>query len=92
MSYSLLLFLIGLIGFLINRRSFINLLLSLEVMLLATSLVFLLSSYSNDDLFGLPYGLFIIAIAAAESALGLAILVAFYRLRGSIGFSTQDIS
>jgi NADH-ubiquinone oxidoreductase chain 4L len=88
MSYSLLLFLIGLVGFLINRRSFINLLLSLEVMLLATTLVFLQSSYSNDDLIGLPYGLFIIAIAAAESALGLAILVAFYRLRGSITFAS----
>jgi len=88
MSYSLLLFLIGLVGFLINRRSFINLLLSLEVMLLATTLIFLQSSYSNDDLIGLPYGLFIIAIAAAESALGLAILVAFYRLRGSITFAS----
>jgi NADH-ubiquinone oxidoreductase chain 4L len=88
MSYSLLLFLIGLVGFLINRRSFINLLLSLEVMLLATTLVFLQSSYTNDDLIGLPYGLFIIAIAAAESALGLAILVAFYRLRGSITFAS----
>ena len=88
MSYSLLLFLIGLVGFLINRRSFINLLLSLEVMLLATTLIFLQSSYSNDDLIGLPYGLFIIAIAAAESALGLAILVAFYRLRGSITFTS----
>jgi len=88
MSYSLLLFLIGLVGFLINRRSFINLLLSLEIMLLATTLVFLQSSYTNDDLIGLPYGLFIIAIAAAESALGLAILVAFYRLRGSITFAS----
>nr|YP_005352675.1 NADH dehydrogenase subunit 4L [Gigaspora rosea]AFD04117.1 NADH dehydrogenase subunit 4L [Gigaspora rosea] len=84
MTNSLVLYLLGLLGFLINRRSFINLLLSIELMLLATTLVFLESSYFFDDLIGLPFGLFIIAIAAAESAIGLGVLVAYYRLRGSI--------
>jgi len=84
MTNSLVLYLLGLLGFLINRRSFINLLLSIELMLLGSTLVFLESSYSFDDLIGLPFGLFIIAIAAAESAIGLGILVAYYRLRGSI--------
>ena len=53
-------------------------------MLLAVTLLIILSSFSFDDILGQTYGIYIIAIAGAESAIGLGILVAYYRLRGSI--------
>ena len=59
-------------------------LISIEIMLLAITLLILLSSYNFDDILGQTFAIYIIAIAGAESAIGLAILVAFYRLRGTI--------
>ncbi|RYE13581.1 MAG: hypothetical protein EOP34_08525 [Rickettsiales bacterium] len=59
-------------------------LISLEIMLLAITFMILISSVGFDDILGQVYAIYIIAIAAAESAIGLAILVAFYRLRGSV--------
>jgi len=53
-------------------------------MLLAITLLILISSLAFDDILGQIYAIYIIAIAGAESAIGLAILVAFYRLRGSV--------
>jgi NADH-ubiquinone oxidoreductase chain 4L len=53
-------------------------------MLLAITFLILVSSFSFDDVLGQTYAIYIISIAGAESAIGLAILVAFYRLRGSI--------
>lgn len=59
-------------------------LISIEIMLLAVTLLILISSLGYDDILGQIYAIYIISIAGAESALGLAILVAFYRLRGSV--------
>jgi len=88
MFLSLTLFLIGLLGFLLNRRNILLLILILELMLLAVTVLILQSSLSFDDILGQTYGIYVIAIAGAESAIGLGILVAFYRLRGSIGISS----
>nr|YP_010033055.1 NADH dehydrogenase subunit 4L [Tuber calosporum]QOW39560.1 NADH dehydrogenase subunit 4L [Tuber calosporum] len=85
MSISLLLFLIGTLGFVLNRKNIILMLISIEIMLLAITFLILVSSLSFDDILGQTYAIYIIAIAGAESAIGLGILVAFYRLRGSIG-------
>lgn len=84
MNLSLILFLIGVLGFVLNRKNIILMLISIEIMLLAITLLILVSSSSFDDIFGQGFAIFIISIAGAESAIGLAILVAFYRLRGSI--------
>jgi NADH-ubiquinone oxidoreductase chain 4L len=84
MNLSLTLFLIGILGFVLNRKNIILMLISIEVMLLAVTLLVLVSSYSFDDVLGQTYSIYIIAIAGAESAIGLGILVAYYRLRGSI--------
>jgi NADH-ubiquinone oxidoreductase chain 4L len=84
MNLSLILFLIGVLGFVLNRKNIILMLISIEIMLLAITLIILVSSVSFDDILGQSYAIFIISIAGAESAIGLAILVAFYRLRGSI--------
>jgi NADH-ubiquinone oxidoreductase chain 4L len=84
MNLSLLLFLIGILGFILNRKNIILMLISIEIMLLAITLLVIMSSFSFDDILGQTFSVYIIAIAGAESAIGLGILVAYYRLRGSI--------
>ena len=84
MSLSIVLFLIGLLGFVLNKKNIIMMLISIEIMLLAVTFLILVSSLSFDDILGQTFSIYIIAIAGAESAIGLGILVAFYRLRGSI--------
>ena len=84
MNLSLILFLIGILGFVLNRRNIILMLISIEIMLLYITFLILLGSLSFDDILGQTYAIYIISIAGAESAIGLGILVAFYRLRGSV--------
>ena len=84
MNLSLILFLIGILGFVLNRRNIILMLIFIIIMLLAITFLILLASLSFDDILGQTYAIYIISIAGAESAIGLGILVAFYRLRGSV--------
>ena len=84
MNLSMVLFLIGILGFILNRKNIILMLISIEIMLLAVTLLIILSSFSFDDILGQTFAIYIITIAGAESAIGLGILVAYYRLRGSI--------
>ena len=63
------------------------LLISLEIMLLAVNLNFVFSSVFYDDFLGQFYSFFLLTVAAAETALGLALLVVYYRLRGGIAVS-----
>ena len=84
MRFSLVLFLIGILGFVLNRKNIILMLIAIEIMLLAITFLILVSSLSFDDILGQTFSVYVIAIAGAESAIGLGILVAFYRLRGSI--------
>jgi len=84
MNISLILFLIGVLGFVLNRKNIILMLISIEIMLLAITFLILVSSFSFDDILGQTYAIYIISIAGAESAIGLAILVAFYRLNSSL--------
>lgn len=79
MTLSLVLFLVGILGFVLNRKNIILMLISIEMMLLAVTLLVIVSSFSFDDIVGQTYSIYIIAIAGAESAIGLGILVAFYR-------------
>ena len=87
MRFSLILFLIGILGFVLNRKNIILMLISIEIMLLSITFLILLSSLSFDDILGQTFSVYVIAVAGAESAIGLGILVAFYRLRGSIAIS-----
>lgn len=84
MNLSLILFLIGILGFVLNRKNIILMLISIEIMLLAITFLILISSLNFDDIIGQTFAIFIISVAAAESAIGLGLLVAFYRLRGTI--------
>jgi NADH-ubiquinone oxidoreductase chain 4L len=82
MNLSLFLFLIGILGFIINRKNIILMIISIEIMLLAITLLILISSFNFDDNVGQTFSVYIISIAGAESVVGLSILVAYYRLRG----------
>lgn len=84
MNLSLILFLIGVLGFVLNRKNIILMLISIEIMLLSITFLILITSLSFDDILGQTYAIYIIAIAGAESAIGLGILVAFYRLNHSL--------
>jgi len=84
MNLTLTLFLIGLLGFILNKKNILIMLISIEIMLLAITFLILISSLNIDDIVGQTYAIYIIVVAGAESAIGLGIVVAFYRLRGSI--------
>ena len=89
MNLSLFLFLIGILGFILNRKNIILMIIAIEIMLLAVTLLVLISSFSFDDGLGQTFSIFIISIAGAESVIGLSILVAYYRLRGTISLSAE---
>jgi NADH-quinone oxidoreductase subunit K len=80
----LILFLIGLSGLMLNRRNLIIMLMSIELMLLAVNLNFITFSIFLDDITGQLFALFVLTVAAAESAIGLAIVVCYFRIRNSI--------
>ena len=88
MGLPFVLFLIGVLGFVLNRRNLILLLISIELILLAVTLMVLISADQYNDATGQTFGVYIIVVAGAESAIGLGILVAYYRLRGTIALST----
>jgi NADH:ubiquinone oxidoreductase subunit K len=84
LAVSMILFLLGIWGIFFNRKNILIMLMSIELMLLAVNLNFLLFSVYLDDLLGQLFALLILTVAAAESAIGLALLVVYYRIRGTI--------
>lgn len=84
MNLTLILFLIGILGFVLNRKNIILMLISIEIMLLAITFLILVSSLNIDDIIGQTFAIYIIVVAGAESAIGLGILVAFYRFLSSL--------
>lgn len=85
-----LLFTIGIFGIFLNRKNMIVILMSIELMLLAVNINFVTFSSYLNDLSGQVFTMFILTVAAAEAAIGLAILVVFFRNKGSI--AVEDIS
>jgi len=81
---SFILFLIGLLGVIFNLKNMIKIILSLEIMLLAINLNFIIFSILNDDLVGQVFALYILTIAAAETSIGLSLIVRLFRIRGYI--------
>jgi len=81
---SFVLFLLGVLGIILNRKNIILIFIAIELILLAVNLNFIVFSVFLDDLLGQVFSLLILTIAAAESAVGLAIVVIYYRVRGSI--------
>ena len=77
-------FFIGLFGIVLNRKNILNIIMSIELLLLSVNLNFAIFSVYLDDIIGQIFVIFILTIAAAESAIGLAIITVFYRLKNSI--------
>lgn len=84
LNIAIILFLIGVLGLVLNRKNILITLMSIELMLLAINLNFVIFSIYLDDITGYVFVLFILTIAAAESAIGLAILTIYYRLKNNI--------
>ena len=83
-NISLLLFLISILGIFLNQKNILVMLMSLEMMFLTISFSLVFSSIYLDDIIGQIFSLLILTIAAAESSIGLAILVIYYRVRSNI--------
>lgn len=81
MDLALILFVIGTVGFIFNRKNLILMIISIEIILLAVSLLTLLFSWQFNDILAEVFSLYIIAVAGAESAIGLAIIIAYFKLR-----------
>ena len=77
-------FLIGTLGLILNRKNVLITIMSIEIMLLSVNLNFIIFSLYLDDVLGYVFVLFILTIAATESAIGLAILSIFYKLKQTI--------
>lgn len=74
----------GILGLVLNRKNILVAIMCIELLLLAVNLNFIIFSIYLDDMFGFVYVLFVLTIAASESALGLAILTVYYKLKSSI--------
>ncbi|MGH6621972.1 MAG: NADH-quinone oxidoreductase subunit NuoK [Alphaproteobacteria bacterium] len=85
-----ILFTLGLFGIFLNRKNVIIILMSIELMLLAVNINFVAFSSFLQDMVGQVFAMFVLTVAAAEAAIGLAILVVYYRNRGSI--AVEDIN
>lgn len=83
-NLAIIMFMLGLLGIVLNRKNLIIILMSIEILLLSINYSLLEISLFRDDLLGQIFALYILTVAAAESAIGLAILVIFYRIKGTI--------
>ena len=90
LSLAGMLFTLGVFGIFLNRKNVIIILMCIELMLLAVNINFVAFSAHLGDMAGQVFTLFILTVAAAEAAIGLAILVVLFRTRGSI--AVEDIS
>lgn len=79
-----ILFIIATFGIIINRKNLIVLLLCIELVLLSINFILVISSSYLDNIVGELFAFYILVVAAAESAIGLSILVSFYRIKGTI--------
>jgi NADH-quinone oxidoreductase subunit K len=91
-SVTTILFVLGLSGIMLNRQNIIIILMSIELILLSVNLNFIVYSVYLDDIMGQVFALFVLTVAAAESAIGLAILVVYFRVRGSIAMETINLT
>lgn len=87
----ILLFIISVVGIVLNRTHTILILICIELMLLSITLNFLVNTTILDSITGQIYSLYIITVAAVETAIGLSILITFYKIRGSISVGLLNL-
>jgi NADH-quinone oxidoreductase subunit K len=90
LAVAAVLFTLGILGIFLNRKNVIIILMSIELMLLAVNINLVSFSTFLNDLVGQIFAMFVLTVAAAEAAIGLAILVVYFRNRGSI--AVEDIN
>ena len=90
LTVAAMLFTLGVFGIFLNRKNVIVILMSVELILLGLNIPFVAFSQANGDMLGQIFALFVLTVAAAEAAIGLAILVVFFRNRGSI--AVEDVN
>ena len=90
LTVAVILFTLGIFGIFLNRRNVIIILMSIELILLAVNINFVAFSSFLGDLVGQVFAMFVLTVAAAEAAIGLAILVVYFRNRGTI--AVEDIN
>ncbi len=90
LTVAAILFSLGIVGIFLNRKNVIIILMSVELMLLAVNINLVAFSSYLGDLVGQVFAMFVLTVAAAEAAIGLAILVVFFRNRGTI--AVEDIN
>ena len=90
LAVSAILFTLGVLGIFINRKNVIVILMSVELILLAVNINLVAFSTHLNDITGQVFALFVLTVAAAEAAIGLAILVVFFRNRGTI--AVEDVN
>ena len=90
LTVAAILFTLGIFGIFLNRKNVIIIMMSIELMLLAVNINLVAFSTHLQDLVGQLFALFVLTVAAAEAAIGLAILVVYFRNRGSI--AVEDIN
>ena len=90
LAVAAILFTLGILGIFLNRKNVIVILMSIELILLSVNINMVAFSHFLNDIVGQVFALFILTVAAAEAAIGLAILVVFYRNRGSI--AVEDVN
>jgi NADH-quinone oxidoreductase subunit K len=90
LTVAAVLFVLGIFGIFLNRRNVIVIMMSIELILLAVNINFVAFSAHLGDLVGQVFAMFVLTVAAAEAAIGLAILVVYFRNRGSI--AVDDIN
>ena len=90
LTVAAILFTLGIFGIFVNRKNIIVILMSVELMLLAVNINLIAFSAELGDLVGQIFAMFVLVVAAAEAAIGLAILVCFFRVRGTI--AVEDVN
>ena len=81
MDLALILFGLGSLGFIFNRNNLILMLISVEIILLAVSVMILFFAWQYNDILAEVFSLYVISVAGAESAIGLAIIIAYFKIR-----------
>jgi NADH-quinone oxidoreductase subunit K len=86
-NLAVVIFLLGLFGIIVLRRNLIMIIISLELILLATNILFIVFSIYVDDMVGQLFSIFILTLAGAESSIGLALLVVYHRISGILSLT-----
>nr|WEL36010.1 NADH dehydrogenase subunit 4L [Phaeocystis rex] len=86
-----IIFFVGISGIIFNKKNVILVLISIELMLLAINFIFIVSSVYLDDRIGQIFALLVLTVAAAETSIGLGLLIVYYRILGSVSIESINL-